>query len=229
MDFIMNLVSSFKNATISIEDFLLKFKNIFTNLFEIELLAPVKGILDSVLVGTVKALALILVGLLIAAFGQRLLGVGKVVVIALLGFSLGYGYIAPILGFLPEIVVALAVAVVCVILNKFVYLALLAALTAYPIYFLLYTGYFATFGFAAQNFVLCAVVAAAAAFAVIIFRKSIVEKVATAFLGAYLVVYNMIEIFDPRTLVEGDMILFALMGVIALVGLLIQVKTRKRY
>lgn len=222
MGFIMNLVSALKNATISLEDFLLKFKNIFANLFEIELLAPVKGIFES-------AIVLILLGLVVAAFGQRLLGVGKVVVIAMLGFSLGYGYIAPVLGFLPELVVGLAVAVVCVILNKFVYLALLAGLTAYPVYFLLYTGYFATFGFAAQNFVLCAAAALAAAFAVIIFRKSIVEKVATAVLGAYLVVYNMIDIFDPRTLIEGDMILFALMGVIALVGLLVQVKTRKRY
>ena len=231
MGMIINLISAFKNAQVTIDGLFDKILNFFTNVLALDILAPVKGILDLVFGGSMRALALIVVGLVIACFGQRLLGVGKLVFAALLGFGFGYIYAAAILSFVPAILLGAVGAVVCVVLSKFVYLGFLALISAYPVYYILYIGAVGALVFAHKSFLLSAVPALIFAFGVIIFRKSIVEKALTALLGGYLAVYQLINVFDPRSLgiLEGDTILFALVAVIAAVGMLVQIKTRKRF
>ena len=231
MGMIVNLISAFTNARVSIGDLFDKILNFFTNVLALDILAPLKGILDIFFAGALKPFAFVLLGLVVACFGQKLIGVGKYVFAALLGFGFGYIYAAAIIGFVPALLLGLAGAVVCVILNRFVYLGFLAAVSAYPVYYFLYIGASSSLMFAYKNLVICAAAALAFAFGVIIFRKSIVEKAGTAFLGAYLTVYHAVSIFDPRSLgiLEGDTILYVLMLVIAAVGFVIQVKTRKRY
>ena len=235
MGAITTFLDGVKNATLSLTDLFAKVGDFFNQILAIDVVANVQGMIDGVLASIPygKAIVLMVIGLIIALFGKRLLGVLKFVAAVVVGFGVGALYLAPYVTFVPEWVVGIVAAVVFALLFKVVYIVGLVALTGYSVYWTCFTAAVlpSVLAFTKGNMIFSAVAAVVAIVLVLVLLK-FVEKVYTAVAGAYLIVVQLIKIWDPRSLgvlVANDLILFIIMGVIALIGLIIQIKTRKRY
>ena len=236
MEKIMAFLDGVKNATLSLTDLFAKVGDFFNQILAVDVVANVQGMIDGVLANVPygKALVLIVIGLIIALFGKRLLGVLKFIAAVVIGFGVGTIYLAPLVSFIPQAwIVGLVTAVVFALLYKVVYIVGIVALTGYSVYWTCFTAAVlpSVLAFTKGNMLFSAIAAVVAIVIVLVLLK-FVEKVYTAVAGAYLIVVQLIKIWDPRSLgilVANDLILFIIMGVIALIGLIVQIKTRKRY
>lgn len=236
MEKIMAFLDGVKNATLSLTDLFAKVGEFCENFLAIDVIASVQGMADGFIANIPfgSALIFIVVGLLIALFGKRILGALKFVAAVIVGFGVGTLYIAPLVSFIPQAwIVGLVCAVVFALLFKVVYIVGIVALTGYSVYWTCFTAAVlpAVTGFTKGNLLFSAIAAVVAIVLVLVLLK-FVEKVYTSVLGAWMITTNLVAIWDPRSLgvlTQNDLILYIIMGVIALIGLIIQIKTRKRY
>ena len=235
MGAITTFLDGVKNATLSLTDLFANIGAFCDKILAIDLIATVQGMADGFIASIPfgSAIVFMVVGLLIALFGKRILGALKFVAAVIVGFGVGAIYLAPLVTFVPDFVVGLVCAVVFALLFKVVYIVGLVALTGYSVYWACFTAAVlpAVTAFTQNNMIFSAAAAVVAIVLVLVLLK-FVEKVYTSVLGAWMITVNLITIWDPRSLgvlVANDLILYIVMGVIALIGLIIQIKTRKRY
>ncbi len=176
--------------------------------------------------------------LVMAFFGRRLMGVIKFSGFFVLGFILGAQLLGPLLPDavnIPGWLVGTVTALIAAVLYRFLYIILYVSIAGYGMYVLTYYGFFlapdATYS--GGRGIMCLVAALVAIIIALCFRKY-VEMLGTAILGAWLAVlafaynvYNFTEwqMFDG---VEWLAILIPTV-VIAMLGALLQIKTRRRY
>ena len=204
----------------------------------IEIEAFVKELLVNV-PGVAVTAALLVLSLIQLFAGKKLLNFQKFVACFVLGFAYGVVFLAP----LVETVVPLPYHWI-----SGVVVGVIAALLCKPVYFVGYVGaaayaaYFVCFSasvlpeltaYTQGNMVYSLVAAAVAVVLVLIFRKWI-EMIGTSVLGAwctYLCVDTLagglanIEALAPSI----DIVMWASIAVVALIGFIVQVKTRRRY
>ena len=182
-------------------------------------------------------LVLLVLSLVEAFAGKRLLGLQKFALCFVLGFEYGVLYVAPLLDgivYIDHWIAGLVIAIVAALLCKLCYFLAYVGIVGYAVYFIAYTGTYlpeqlATF--AKDNMVYSLVAAGVAVLLVLLLRKWI-EMAGTAALGAWgvfkcadlLVGFNNIEAIAQNY----DMIMYVTMAVIGLVGFIVQIKTRKR-
>ena len=235
----MAFLESIKNATLTLE-------GIFTYL---------KGLVDTTLANTavagglawVKQLltpvwayrfyAFMVLALVLALFGKRLYGVIKFLGGFAIGFVVGTALLAPMVSFIPEKfawIVGLVVGLVVALLIKFLYYVIVIVGVGYGAYFCAFSATYLTkvFNFTKGNLLYSLIVAGVAILLVLLLLKWF-EMLGTAALGGYFFalslayVYNICNISFLSNM--GQIPHFIVMGIIALIGFIIQIKTRKRY
>ena len=209
------------------------------NLFELNVKGngEIMGLWDSIIgaVASVLPIVLIALGALELFFGKKLLGLQKFVFSAALGYVLGIVVLTPAVSKifeLPAMVCGIACAVVAAVLFKFIYAVLLfggVGIFGYALFFA--NGLIPMVLPTEGNQVLSFAGAGILIFLVLIFRKNI-ERLGTAYLGAFLIIDNVIKnYYDFTTLLAGyeDLFRTAAIIVVALLGFLFQYKRRRRY
>lgn len=167
---------------------------------------------------------------LMAFFGKKLLGPQKFIAFLAVGFAAGEVYVAPllvdILPSLPAWVSGLVIGLIAALLCKFLYWIAVAVATGYSVFMVLYTDMFFTLPEPKQ--IIAAVAALVAIILVFIFLKFF-ERLGTAFLGGYLSTVLLMKAVD-FSFIPLDLAItkWILVGVIALLGFLVQIATRSR-
>lgn len=172
-------------------------------------------------------------------FGKKLLPVTKFFACLWLGFMYGIAFVAPLLDIVtfqvPHWVMGAVVAVVAAVLCKAVYFA--AYLVAFG-----YLGYYAcyhAFGieflqpYLAENMLYALVAAIVCIVLAFIFRKYL-EMLLTSFAGGFVaVVFFSKSVYDltslPFAAGHAGLTLLGFTLLLTLLGMIVQVKTRKRY
>ena len=180
----------------------------------------------------------ILLSLIIAFFGKKLLGILKFLGLFLTGFIFGAYFITPLFDDLinvPSWVWGLVIGIVAAVLYRFVYYLVYGVSLVYIVYVLCYTGF--TFSAPADHStsraVICLGIALVVALILYILMRY-VEMMGTATLGAYLVYFtidSMLFDFDSLEFLGATpwVAPFIITFVIALPAFMVQFKTRKRY
>ena len=177
--------------------------------------------------------ALLALSVILLFIGARTFPVLRFVGVAVLGYGLGCYLLAPVVTgvvkFIPGIVVGVVVAIVAVLLRKPLYYAGLAAFLAYFGYAFTYAG--KLFGLFAGDQMMSLAVGVAAALLVVILHKFAL-MVGTAALGAIGVVNFVLGMFDFTTIFGNDnrtLVAYAALGLVGVIGTVLQIVTRKRY
>ena len=167
---------------------------------------------------------------LMAFFGKKLLGPQKFIAFLAVGFGAGEVYVAPllvdILPSLPAWVSGLVIGLIAALLCKFLYWIAVAVATGYSVFMVHYSDMFFTLPEPKQ--IIAAVAALVAIILVFIFLKFF-ERLGTAFLGGYLSTVLLMKAVD-FSFIPLDLAItkWILVGVIALLGFLVQIATRSR-
>ncbi len=175
---------------------------------------------------------------IIALFGKKMIGFLKFVFFFVIGFALGTHLLTPVISeavTIPGWIVGTVIALVSAVLYRFLYIVLYSAVAGYGMYILAYHGFYlqGESTYSNEKAVGCLILAVVAVVVAIIFKKYI-EMIGTAALGGWLAcwifanfVYNFtyFPIFDGITWVA----ILVPAVIIAALGAVVQIKTRRRY
>ena len=192
----------------------------------------------SVLPAVAIAGILLALSLVLALFGKKLLGLQKFFGCLIVGFACGVVYATPwVNGFfaVDAWIVGLVAGVVAALLGKLVYVLAYAAVPALATYTVLMGGYYLPESVTAvtKGNLVVALVGAAVVVLVLFLLRKWVEMLGTAVLGGLstyvcvnaVLAATMGQILDPNV----PYIKLAIVAGVALVGFIVQVKTRKQY
>ena len=188
------------------------------------------------------AYILLALGALELLFGKRLLGVQKFFGAFCVACGVAVAYLVPRIPFdgIAEYawIVGIVVGVIAVLLRKFLYVVTYIGAFAFAPAWLLYSGTIDALAGFSGNIIYAGAAGAVVALLAIILRKWF-EIWGTAIFGAWAVVKVLdmpeygIQIVDKvcdLTKMNQPVIIgFAILGVLALIGIIFQTKTRKRY
>ena len=235
----MAFLNSIMNATLTLKGIFAYLKGLVdTTLANAEVantLATVKNLLTPV--WAYRFFAFMALALIVAFFGKRLLGILKFLGGFAAGFIAGVALIAPMVSFIPTNfawIIGLVVGLVAALLNKILYVLIAIVGVGYSAYFCAFTAAILpeVFNFTKGNLLFSGIVAGVAVLLVLIFRKT-VERLATAILGGYWFALALANVYNICTIsflaTMGNIPHLVVAGIIALIGFIIQVKTRKRY
>ncbi len=178
------------------------------------------------------------ISLIVCFFGRKLFGLLRFLTFFVVGGAVGIYMLGPIiLDVMPDIpvwVIGLVTGLVAAVLSKIVFYLAVAVATGYSVYIVCYTGIVP--GIASlteENWIVSAIVAVVALILVLILLKFIII-LGTAALGGYGVAtvvannwwdYTELDMFADKPWLA--VLIFA--GVVALLGAIVQIRTRKRY
>ena len=181
---------------------------------------------------------LILLSLIVAFFGKKVMPVLKFVFFFVIGFALGVHFITPLLGrvvTVPGWVCGLVIAVVSAVVYRFLYMASYAIACLYSVYILFYSGFYISpvIEHTTARALFCLGIAAVAVILAFMLRKYL-EMLGTAMLGGYLVaVIFRGFIFDYRQLsflaATPKVGAFLIAFLIGIPAALFQYKKRRKY
>ncbi len=214
---------------------------IFTGLYEsafkhenfMSLWGGVQNFLDNA--GVFVAIGLLLLSVVELCFGKKLLTLQKFLLFFGIGFASGVSLIAPLLADagmeLAPWIVGLIVGVVAALFSRLLYLAVYIAAVGYSTYMIFMGGQLlpdSLTSFTKGNMIISLVVVAVVILLAMLFRKWI-EILGTSVLGGYFVALSVEKLVLELAKLELNSIAFLIIfAVTALVGCVIQVKTRSR-
>ncbi len=183
------------------------------------------------------AYILLAVGLIVALFGKKLLPIAKFLGFFLIGFGAGVLYLSPVVDkvwAIPSWIVGLVIGVIAAVFCKIFYYLLVALVSGYAMYSVCYTaGVLPAVTKFTEGNLLYSLIAAAVVILIVLLLLKWVEMLGTAFLGGYLftVSLNTAVNFMGLDFIQNfkTIVFWVIVGIVALVGFIVQVKTRKRY
>lgn len=192
------------------------------------LLAPISAVLPYIL---------ILLSLVVAFFGKKIMAIIKFTAFFVFGFALGLHFVTPWIGYtidVPGWVCGLVIAIVAATLYRTVYMAAYILAGSYCLYMVFYNGFYAIprpefSGYRAAISLLFVLIAVLLA----LFVRKYIEMLGTAVLGGYFValVFRTL-IFDYRTVFLASMpklATFIITFAIAIPAFIVQFRTRRKY
>ncbi len=232
----MAFLESIKNATITLEGIFGYLKNLVTTtLANTDVAAGIEWVKSLLApVWEYRYYAFMVLALVVALFGKRLYGVLKFLGGFAAGFCVGVALLAPMVSFIPGWIVGLVVGLVVALLIKFLYYVVVVVGVGYAAYFCAYSATYLpqVFNFTKGNLLYSVIVAVVAIVLVLLLLKWI-EMLGTAALGGYCFALSLAYVYNICNIsfLSGFGVIphYVVMGIIALVGFIIQVKTRKRY
>lgn len=240
MERLIGLFNRLINVEYDLTTLIGKVKSVLSSIFTADG-SSTKGLIDMVkaMAGAFIAylpmvlLALCAIELL---FGKKLFGIQKFLGCFLAGYVFGVYFLADIVASfvtIQDYIVGAVLGLICAILCKIFYLIGYVGVFGYLTYMLCFLGAIPVVGaYTVNNLMFSAAAAVVVVIIALIFRKFI-EMLGTAALGAYGIVSIVDKnFFDLGTLPLGlqeSTLKLAAIGVIALIGFIVQFKTRKRY
>ena len=238
MDF-AKIFDSFKNGSFNVES--------LTGLIESENaalkaeadIAPiwetVAGYLEMVM--PYMAYIVMALGLVVALFGKKLLPVVKFLGFFAIGFGAGVLYLSPLvdkLFVIPSWITGLVIGVIAAVFFKILYILVVALASGYAMYSVCYTASVlpVVTEFTKGNWIY-SLIAGVVAIVIVFLLLKWIEMLGTAFIGANMLVaslntaFNFMELEFIKSF--NTIVFWVAVGIIALVGFIVQVKTRKRY
>ncbi len=171
-------------------------------------------------------------GIVICLFGKKISGILKFTTFFVLGYSLGVHFLEPIIPeevWIPVWVVGLVIAIIAAVAYKFLFVGVYSVAVLYSIYRLCYFGFFldeAPVFSTGKSVTSLAVAAVVLILSLILFR--FVEMLLTASLGSLILTSAFSAlVFDLGA--KSWVVELVVFAVIALLGFLFQVRTRRRY
>lgn len=213
-----------------------------------ETISGLLGKADSAIASVLPAAAIagivLAFSLLLAFFGKKTLGLQKFIGCLIIGAACGVYYVAPWVNTMFTLdawIVGLIVGVVAALLCKLVYVIGYAVIPGYATYLVLVGGYYlpeAVTSVTKGNWII-GLVGAAVVIVVLFLLRKWVEMLGTAVAGGF-AAYACIDALLAATIGGGfaqiaaiaDYVLYvkiAIIAVIALLGFIVQAKTRRRY
>ncbi len=202
----------------------------------------VAGVWNSAL-GMLKSLGIIFPVILLALslvellFGKKLMSIQRFILCAAVGYGIGVVVVSPMINqvfALPDYVSGAVIAIVLAVLCKYIYFAAVAVAVGYSAYLTCINPAILPIALPTQNNTVISLVVALVAILIVFLLLKYVEMLGTSVLGAFCITRVVIaNFFDYRTI--GFIANFAwivdivLIAIIALIGFIVQVKTRKRY
>ena len=181
---------------------------------------------------------LVVACLLSAFFGRKIMGAVRFCVFFIIGFFAGIYFLAPILPAkigIPAVVAGLVIALIAAILSKFLYTLVYVFFFGYGAYSTLLSLLLLnpTAAYSNTKAILCLAVSVVVVILALVFRKYI-EMALTSFfgaLGAAVLVDANVYKFTALSLFGANarFALIIVAGVVALLALFVQVKTRRLY
>lgn len=226
------------NAKYDFTKFLTKFKAMFTATVEEADVAALLDMAKASLASVLNYLPYILLALCVIEvfFGKKLFGIQKFLLMFGLGFIGGVLIVAPIVDkfiVLPTYVTGAVVGLICAILCKLLYWLCYVAVFGYSVYMVCFAGvYLAAVTQYTKGILLYSAIAAGVVIIIALLLRKFIEMLATSALGAFGIVSIVIsDFYDFTALVPGSeaIVKLAAIGVITLIGFIVQVKTRRRY
>ena len=230
------------------------FNSVITGAFNFEAIgAAIKGFVDSTFasptlsglwakameffasIGIIFPLVLLGLSLIELFFGKKLIGLQRFLLCAVAGYGVGVVFVSPLINkvfALPDYVSGAVVALVLAVLCKFVYFVAVAVASGYSAYLVIMTGMIPFIPFTGNKLVSAGI--AAAVVLIVFLLLKYVEMAGTSFLGAFFIARIVTTFFyDYRTIGfiqnYAAIVDIVLIAIVALVGFIVQVKTRKRY
>jgi hypothetical protein len=169
--------------------------------------------------------------------GKKLIQIQRFLACVAVGYCVGVLSISPLINqafLLPNYISGIVIAVVAAVLSKYIYFVALALAAGYSVFLICYTNACIPFPIpTAGNLVVSIIVAAVIVLLMFLLLKY-VEMAGTAILGGYLATRVVIaNYFDYRTwsfLVGREWIgEIVFVGIIAIIGFIVQYKSRARY
>lgn len=186
---------------------------------------------------TVATLAVVFC-VIVALYGSKMMGFLKFVFFFVASFALGIHLLAPIIPdtvAIPSVIVGLGTGLLAAVLYRFLYVVLFSAVVGYGTYLLVYNGFYlqAAPTYTPTKAFICLVIAFAVVLVAFFFKKYI-EIAGTALLGGWCaswVFANEIYAFTNVKIFHGIEWLGILIPalIIAVIGFILQMKTRYRY
>jgi len=175
---------------------------------------------------------------IVALFGKKMIGFLKFLFFFVVGFALGTHLLTPVISEAVEIpgwIVGTVVALVAAVLYRFLYIVLYSVTAGYGMYILAYHGFYLQGESAYSNAkaISCLIAAVVIVVIAIIFKKYI-EMLGTAALGGWLASWifaNFVYNFTTFPIFGGITWVAILVPavIIAAIGAVVQIKTRRRY
>jgi MFS family permease len=197
------------------------------------------GIMNAIQGSYQAVMTLFVIGcILVALFGKKIIGILKFLFFLVVGFALGTHLLTPLFPAnvqIPGWIMGLVVGIISAVLARFLYLILYTVSIGYGTYILVYNGFQmqSNATYTAGKALACLIVALIVVVAAIIFKKY-VEMAGTAMLGGWCAsliftkcIYNYVAL-PFLTGIEWLGILIPTL-IIAVIGVIVQVKTRRRY
>lgn len=181
---------------------------------------------------------LMALGVVVLLFGKKMGGLVKFVGFFILGFFLGVYFLEPVIPLEVPIspwVIGIIIAIIAAVLSKFLFVTSYSIVVVYSVYRLCYHGFFfdTQHTFSAGKAITAFVVAAIILTLTLIFFR-FVEMILFSALGAWMITSGFgIGIIDlgaiPKLGDKSWILEISIIGIIAVLGFIFQLKTRKRY
>lgn len=237
MDF-LSLWYSLSGAEFTVTDILVGITTLFTYVFADANIIMVNEYLYSLVEVAVPYLPIgyIVLALILAFFGKRIYALPRFLAFFFVGFLLGTYFLAPIISpiipQLPAWVIGVVIATIVSVLSKFLYYVIYTVAVAYPVYSLSFS-LIPLDGLTIEGKCWIAFGISVVVTVIALLLRKFIEMAGTAALGGYIVAESIRFYFDYTTLdflsgIEWVGILVITL-VIALIGFIVQVKTRERY
>jgi hypothetical protein len=235
----MQFVEAVKTVTYGFEEIVCIVKNFYNNFWlDFNISELMSGMMWHLrYIEAALPVVFLLLSCVVALAGKRMFGLLRFLAFFAVGGLIGVYTLSPlILGVMPTLptwVIGIVAGVVAGVLSKILYFIVLVTVSGYSTYIICYRGMIpGVSAFTKENWIIGLVVAIVAIILVIVLLKYI-EMLGTAMLGGFGIAtvvrswydYTALEMFVGREWLA--VLTFTL--VIAILGLLVQFKTRKRY
>ena len=238
MDF-LSLVNSVVNAEISIPDCISAVMILFNYVFSDPNIVSVNEFIRLAISVVEPYLPFIYIGLSIflVFLGKRMFALPRFLAFLWLGFLLGTYYLSPlVLSVLPDMpawIIGVVVGIIAAVLSKFIYFVAYAAVVAYPVYQLSFSLFLVDVLTPEGGRYWVALAIALVVVVIFFLLRKFIEMLGTAALGGFFIAESIRMLWDYTTLDFLNGIewvgTLAITVVIALIGFIVQVKTRERY
>ena len=229
-----------KDAAYNFGDIAFLVSEFFNNMMADPHVAVLKDIMWGYISFLEPFLPFILIALyaVLACFGKKIFGILRFLAFFVVGFALGVYLLSPlvlsVIPTLPTWIIGVVVGIIAAVLSKLLYVIALAAAVGYSVYLVCFRGEIlsALTSFTAGNYIYSLAVAAVFIVLVFILRKY-VEMVGTAMLGGFGIACVVRGFYDYTSLqpfvgIEWLGVLVVTL-IFALVGFIVQFRTRSRY
>ena len=227
-------LGSLKNVTYGFDELIAYITGFFTDIMISDHVRGTVGFLGNM--RGILPYFILTAGLIVLFFGMRMFNFLRFTATFIAGALIGMYVLTPVIVVavpaIPPIAVGVVTGLVAAFLSRIVYTLALFAVSGYSAYVVAYTGLIPILSLITKDNWIVSLVIAIGVFVLVLYLFRFMEILVTSFAGGYAVASVMlVNWWDYTNLLSGDTAtaVFVLSLLLALVGLFVQRRNRKRY